>query len=43
MASEGTDWQTNYKTQIRWGLKYIKQRYGTPTAAWNSFLKKGWY
>lgn len=43
MASEGMDWQTNYKTQIRWGLKYIKQRYGTPTAAWNSFLKKGWY
>lgn len=43
MASEGSDWQTNYKTQIRWGLKYIKQRYGTPTAAWNSFLKKGWY
>ena len=43
MASEGADWQTNYKTQIRWGLKYIKQRYGTPTAAWNSFLKKGWY
>lgn len=43
MASEGADWQTNYKTQIKWGLKYIKQRYGTPTAAWNSFLKKGWY
>lgn len=43
MASEGADWRTNYKTQIRWGLKYIKQRYGTPTAAWNSFLKKGWY
>ena len=43
MVSEGADWRTNYKTQIRWGLKYIKQRYGTPTAAWNSFLKKGWY
>ena len=28
MASEGSDYMTNYKTQIRWGLKYIKNRYG---------------
>ena len=25
MASEGSDYMTNYKTQIRWGLKYIKE------------------
>ena len=27
------DWRTNPVTQIRWGLKYIKSRYGTPCAA----------
>ena len=29
MASAGSDYQTNYKTQINWGLSYIKARYGT--------------
>lgn len=33
MASEGADYMTNPATQIRWGLKYIKGRYGTPAAA----------
>ena len=27
------DWRTNPVTQIRWGLKYISSRYGTPCAA----------
>ena len=27
------DWRTNPVTQIRWGLKYIKARHGTPCAA----------
>ncbi len=35
MASAGSDWQTNPVTQIRWGLDYIAERYGTPCAAWN--------
>lgn len=43
MASEGADWATNWKTQIRWGLKYIKGRYKTPTQAWNHEIAKGWY
>lgn len=43
MASEGSDYMTNYKTQIRWGLKYIKNRYGTPTNAWAHSQQKGWY
>lgn len=34
MASEGSDWQTNPATQIKWGLKYIKGRYSTPCNAW---------
>lgn len=43
MASEGSDYMTNYKTQIRWGLKYITNRYGTPANAWAFWQQKGWY
>jgi len=34
MKSAGADWQTNPATQIRWGLDYIKRKYGDPCAAW---------
>ena len=43
MASAGSDYMTNYKTQINWGLSYIKSRYGSPSNAWSSFRSKGWY
>lgn len=43
MASAGSDYLTNYKTQINWGLSYIKSRYGSPSNAWSSFKAKGWY
>ena len=43
MASAGSDYLTNYKTQINWGLSYIKSRYGSPSNAWSSFRAKGWY
>jgi resuscitation-promoting factor RpfB len=43
MASAGRDWRTNPATQIRWGLRYIKQRYGSPHAAWNHSIRYGWY
>lgn len=43
MASEGDDWRTNYKTQIRWGLNYIKGRYQTPCGAWDHSQATGWY
>ena len=43
MASEGADWATNGETQIRWGLKYIKSTYGSPSAAWAHFCSRGWY
>ena len=43
MASAGSDYQTNYKTQINWGLSYIKARYGTPQNAWSHSQAKGWY
>ena len=43
MASEGSDYYTNGYTQIRWGLKYIKNRYGNPSNAWSHSQSKGWY
>ena len=43
MSSAGSDYLTNYKTQINWGLSYIKSRYGSPSKAWSSFRSKGWY
>jgi uncharacterized protein YabE (DUF348 family) len=43
MASAGADWRTNPRTQIKWGLGYIKGRYGSPCGAWAAFQSKGWY
>lgn len=43
MASAGSDWRTNPKTQIKWGLTYIKKRYGSPCGAWAHFQSRGWY
>ncbi|MEV4284269.1 transglycosylase SLT domain-containing protein [Nonomuraea bangladeshensis] len=43
MSSSGRDWRTNPRTQIKWGLGYIKQRYGTPCGAWGHFLSHNWY
>ena len=43
MASAGSDWRTNPATQIKWGLGYIKQIYGTPCGAWSHEESAGWY
>jgi len=43
MASAGADWQTNPATQIRWGLGYIQQVYGSPCAAWSHEQAVGSY
>jgi murein DD-endopeptidase MepM/ murein hydrolase activator NlpD len=43
MASAGADWRTNPATQIRWGLGYIRARYGTPCGAWAHSQSSGWY
>jgi hypothetical protein len=43
MASEGSDWRTNPATQIIWGIKYMKDRYGSPCAAWSFKSSHGWY
>lgn len=43
MASAGADWKTNPRTQIIWGINYIKGRYGSPCAALNFHNIRGWY
>jgi cytoskeletal protein RodZ len=43
MDSVGSDWQTDATTQIKWGLEYIKDRYGSPAAAWAHETADGWY
>ena len=43
MASAGSDYLTNYKTQVNWGLSYIKGRYGNPTMAYYHSQATGWY
>jgi hypothetical protein len=43
MASAGADWQTSPRTQIIWGLGYIRDVYGSPCAAWNFELANNYY
>ncbi|WP_406305314.1 transglycosylase SLT domain-containing protein [Streptomyces sp. NBC_00885] len=43
MASAGADWKTNPKTQIKWGLDYMNDRYGSPCGAWSAWQSQGWY
>ena len=43
MKSAGSDYRTNYKTQLKWCMGYIKGRYGSPSNAWNFWQKHHWY
>lgn len=43
MASVAADWAYNPETQIRWGLGYIAERYGSPCSAWGHSQGSGWY
>jgi hypothetical protein len=43
MASAGPDWETNAATQIKWGLGYIQERYGSPCGALSFKSGHGWY
>ncbi|MEV0195690.1 lytic transglycosylase domain-containing protein [Nonomuraea sp. NPDC050691] len=43
MSGAGADWRSNPATQIRWGLAYIKGRYGRPCGAWGHFQSHNWY
>lgn len=43
MSRYGKNYRTNYKVQVKWGVDYIKTRYGTPKNAWSFWLKHKWY
>jgi hypothetical protein len=43
MATAGSDWKTNPATQIKWGLTYIHDRYGSPCGAWAHEQAQNWY
>ncbi|GLY28608.1 hypothetical protein Kisp02_19730 [Kineosporia sp. NBRC 101731] len=43
MSSAGKDWRSNPSTQIKWGLRYIQERYGSPCSAWAHSRSVGWY
>ena len=43
MSSAGPNWKTNPHTQIKWGLKYIDGRYGSPCSALGHSNKHNWY
>ncbi|GLW20320.1 lytic transglycosylase domain-containing protein [Microbispora triticiradicis] len=43
MGYVAQDWRFNPQTQIRWGLRYIKGRYGSPCGAWGHFRSHNWY
>lgn len=37
------DYMTNPVSQIRWGLNYIRDAYGTPCSAWSFKQANNWY
>ncbi|MFC4911108.1 hypothetical protein [Actinomadura gamaensis] len=43
MSAAGPGWQSNARTQIKWGLRYIRGRYGSPCGAWAHWQATSWY
>ncbi|MBV1936356.1 transglycosylase SLT domain-containing protein [Streptomyces sp. BV286] len=43
MSSAGADWATNPATQIKWGLGYMNDRYGSPCEAWSFWQANNYY
>ena len=43
MSSAGADWKTNPATQIKWGLGYMNDRYGSPCEAWSFWQANNYY
>jgi len=39
----GPGWQNSAAVQIRWGLRYIAERYSTPCGAWSFWQQGSWY
>ena len=43
MASFGSNWRTSPLTQVKWGIWYVTDRYGSACAAWSFWQSHGWY
>jgi hypothetical protein len=43
MSWAGDDWRDNATTQVKWGLHYIRGRYGNPCIALDHSYRTGWY
>jgi hypothetical protein len=43
MASAGPGYLWSARTQVRWGLRYIRAIYGSPRRAWAHECAYGWY
>ena len=43
LATAGGYWKDNAATQIKWGLRYIKSRYGSPGKAKEFWLNNNAY
>ena len=43
MSSSGSHWRRNARTQIRWGLHYVNNRYDWPCGALRHKQRHGWY
>lgn len=39
-ASYGSN---TWQNQVKWGLRYISGKYGSPSKAWATFQSQGWY
>jgi hypothetical protein len=43
MASYGSNWRTSPLTQVKWGIWYMYERYGSGCGAWSFWQDHGWY
>jgi hypothetical protein len=43
MAKYGKDYLTNPVTQVKFGIAYVKSRYGNACGGWNHILRYGWF
>lgn len=43
MASMGANWRTSPLTQVKWGIWYVNQRYGSACDAWAFWQDHAWY
>lgn len=43
MAAFGSNWRYSPLTQVKWGIWYVKTRYGSACAAYTFWQAHGWY